>query len=129
MWLLVLSESVCHCSFAKVANAHGSAVAMRKDFSITRFLTTSPVEDINKEAIARRSASEEVNQAPDIGRFMREAFRSLQFDIFAGSVSSKIASGRTCVEQARIFHYIRRIFASQRRRVARGEDARECFIF
>ena len=39
-----------------------------------------------------------------------------QFDIFAGSVSSKIASGRTSVEPARIFHYIRRIFAYRRRR-------------
>ena len=39
-----------------------------------------------------------------------------EFDIFAGSVSSKIASGRTFVEPARIFHYIRRIFAYRRRR-------------
>ena len=77
MWLL--SESVCKCSFAKVANAHGSAVAMRKDFSITRFLTTRPVsgpiaqrsktqnqvEDINKEAIQISFAADK--QEPGIG--------------------------------------------------------------
>jgi hypothetical protein len=41
---------------------------------------------------------------------MRKLSARYQFDIFVGSVSSKIASGRTCV-QARIFHYIFRIFA------------------
>jgi hypothetical protein len=47
-----------------------------------------------------------------------------QFDIFAGSVSSKIASGRTSVEQARIFHYIRRIFAYRRRRSREAKTRR-----
>ena len=47
-----------------------------------------------------------------------------QFDIFAGSVSSKIASGRTCVEQARIFHYIGRIFAYRRRRAREAKTRR-----
>jgi hypothetical protein len=47
-----------------------------------------------------------------------------EFDIFAGSVSSKIASGRTCVEQARIFHYIRRIFAYRRRRAREAKTPR-----
>src|SRR4029079_12811805 len=47
-----------------------------------------------------------------------------QFDIFAGSVSSKIASGRTSVEQARIFHYIRRIFAYRRRRAREAKTPR-----